>query len=155
MTENANNSDKTAVGVLICDDNETFRDLLREVVQSRPSSRVVGEAADGNEAIVEAARLQPDVILLDLAMPLRTGLDSILELGRVAPGAQIIVFTGFSEASVAQDVLDLGAVRFLSKGASPDAINNAIEEVAAETGSGAVVTPHRAPRLATRRLSCF
>jgi DNA-binding NarL/FixJ family response regulator len=141
MTYDANTSDETVVGVLICDDNEALRGLLREVVKARPSLRVVGEAVDGNDAIVEAARLQPDVILLDLAMPLRTGLDSILELGKVAPGAQIIVFTGFSEASVAQDVLDLGAVRFLSKGASPDAINDAIEEVAAEAKSGALVTP--------------
>jgi DNA-binding NarL/FixJ family response regulator len=144
MTDHANNSAKTTVGVLICDDNDALRGLLREVVRSRPSLRVVGEAADGNEAIAEAARLQPDVVLLDLAMPLRTGLDSIVELGRVAPAAKIIVFTGFSEASVAQDVIDLGAVRFLSKGASPDAINDAIEEVAAEAGSSAsVISIHR------------
>jgi DNA-binding NarL/FixJ family response regulator len=144
MSNGANTSDKTAVGVLICDDNDALRDLLREVVKARPSLRVVGEAADGNEAIVEAARLQPDVILLDLAMPRRTGLDAIRELGRVAPAAKIIVFTGFSEASVAQDVLDLGAVRFLTKGASPDAINDAIEEVAAET-AGDLVTPAARP----------
>ncbi len=140
MSNGANTSDKTAVGVLICDDNEALRDLLREVVTTRPWLHVVGEAADGNAAVAEAARLQPDVILLDLAMPLRTGLDAILDLGRVAPAARIIVFTGFSEASVAEEVLDLGAVRFLTKGASPDAINDTIEEVAAEAAAGARVT---------------
>ena len=58
--------------------------------------RVVGEAADGNEAIVEAIRLQPDVILLDLAMPNRSGLEALPELRRVAPNAQIVVFSGFA-----------------------------------------------------------
>ena len=135
MSREANTPGKTAVGVLICDDDASVRKLLRAVVEMRPSFRVVGEAADGDEAIVEAARAQPDVILLDLAMPRRTGLDAIPELGRVAPAAKIIVLTGFSEASVAQDVIDLGAVRFLTKGASPDAINDAIEEAAAEAAT--------------------
>lgn len=145
MSAEANTSGKPAVGVLICDDNDAIRDLLRAVVKMRPSLHVVGEAADGNEAIVEATRLQPDVILLDLAMPRRTGLGAILELRQVAPAARIIVFTGFSEAMVAEEVLDLGAVRFLSKGASPDAINDAIEQVVAETTPGALVTPGARP----------
>jgi DNA-binding NarL/FixJ family response regulator len=141
MSDTPNTSPKTEVGILICDDNKALRDLLREVVTARPSLRIVGEAADGNAAVAEAARLQPDVILLDLAMPRRTGVDAILELGRVAPAARIIIFTGFSEASVAEEVLDLGAVRFLTKGASPEAINDAIEEVVAESAESAPVTP--------------
>ena len=118
------------IGVLICDDHAAIRDALREVIELRRSLRVVGEAADGNQVITEATRLQPDVIILDLAMPHRTGLDALVELGRVAPAAKIVVFSGFSEASVAEDVLELGAVLFLQKGASPDAINDAIEEAA-------------------------
>ena len=150
MSDEANTPGKTSIGVLICDDDAMVRKLLRAVVESRPSFRVVGEAADGDEAIAEASGLQPDVILLDLAMPRRTGLDAIPELGRVAPAAKIIVLTGFSEASVAQDVIDLGAVRFLTKGASPDAINDAIEEAAAESAADALVTSHAAPRVARR-----
>ena len=145
MSDGANTSPEATVGVLICDDNEAIRELLRTVVETRPSLRVVGEAADGNEAIVEAARHQPNVILLDLAMPRRTGLDALRELGRVAPMAQIIVFTGFSTASVADDVLALGAVRYLTKGADPDVINDAIEEAAAETTSGALATGSAPP----------
>src|ERR1700688_3070354 len=90
-----------AIAVLICDDSEAMRALLRVVVGLRPSLRVVGEAADGNDAIREATRLQPDVILLDLAMPRRTGLEVLPELRRIAPAAKIIVFSGFSEATVA------------------------------------------------------
>jgi len=74
-----------------------------------------------------------DVILLDLAMPRRTGLEALPELRQVAPAARIIVFSGCSAASVADEVIELGAVRYLSKGADPEEINDAIEEVAALT----------------------
>jgi DNA-binding NarL/FixJ family response regulator len=131
-------SDGAAIGVLICDDSAAMRALLRIVVELRPNLRVVGEAGDGNDAIVEAKRLQPDVILLDLAMPRRTGVEALLELKQVAPAARTIVFSGFSTASVADEVIELGAVRYLSKGADPQAINDAIEEVAALTTAAAL-----------------
>jgi DNA-binding NarL/FixJ family response regulator len=130
--------EQDTIGVLICDDNEPMRALLRVVVELRPSLRVVGEAADGHDAILEATRLQPDVILLDLAMPRRTGLEALSELRQVVPAAKIIVFTGFSMAVVGDEVIELGAVRYLSKGAAPDAINDAIEEVAALTRTEAL-----------------
>ncbi|MDX6489742.1 MAG: hypothetical protein QOK13_2357 [Gaiellaceae bacterium] len=132
VSNRASPSGSTAVEVLICDDNQPLRALLRDVIHLRPSLRVVGEARDGNEAIEEAARLQPDIILLDLAMPRRTGLDALPELRKVAPAAKIIVLSGFSAASVADEVIALGAVRYLSKGADIQEINDTIEEVAAE-----------------------
>jgi DNA-binding NarL/FixJ family response regulator len=66
-------------------------------------------------------------------MPRRTGLEALVELGRVAPNSRVIVLTGFSVASVGDDVQELGAVHFLSKGVDPDVINDAIEMVAAKT----------------------
>ncbi|MEP6976863.1 MAG: response regulator transcription factor [Thermoleophilia bacterium] len=140
MGNGANPSVSAAIDVLICDDNQPLLALLREVIGLRPSLRVVGEARDGNEAIVEARRFQPDIILLDLAMPRRTGLDALPELRQVAPAAKIIVFSGFSTASVVDEVLALGAARYLSKGADIDEINDAIEEVAAQAMSDPVVT---------------
>ena len=83
------------IGVLICDDTEAMRTLLRVVIDLRPALRVVGEATDGLEAIREATRLQPQVILLDLAMPIRTGLDALPEIRAAVPDAQIIVLSGF------------------------------------------------------------
>ena len=115
------------VGVLICDDNAPLRAAIRDVVELRPSLRVVGEAADGNEAVVEAKRLQPDVILLDLSMPIRTGLEALRELKEVASSAKIIVFSGFSEATAGEEAMELGADLYLQKGANADAINDAIE----------------------------
>jgi DNA-binding NarL/FixJ family response regulator len=145
MSNGASPSGSDTVGVLICDDNEALRALLQAVIGVRPSLRVVGEAGDGNEAILEATRLQPDIIMLDLAMPRRTGLDALPELRRVAPSAKIIVFSGFSTASVAEEVVALGAARYLPKGADIDEINDAIEEVAAQATSDPVVAATVAP----------
>jgi DNA-binding NarL/FixJ family response regulator len=124
----------TTAGVLICDDNDAMRALLEAIVDSAPGMRVVGEAADGNEVIVEATRLQPDVILLDLAMPSRSGLEALPELRRVAPDAQIVVLSGFAGSSVAQQIIALGAASYLEKGAAdPDLIVATIERALTST----------------------
>jgi DNA-binding NarL/FixJ family response regulator len=122
MSNGASAAGDKLAGVLICDDHEPIRELLAAIVDGGPDMQVVGEAADGNEAIVEAIRLQPDVILLDLAMPNRNGLEALPELRRVAPAAQIIVFSGFANATVAEQVLALGAASYLEKGADADTI---------------------------------
>lgn len=114
-------------GVLVCDDNASMRLLLEVVIDTAPRLRVVGSAADGDEAIAEATRLQPDVILLDLAMPNRSGLEALPGLRRVAPDARIVVLSGFAAVAVAAQVLTLGATSYVEKGAHPDEIIAAIE----------------------------
>jgi DNA-binding NarL/FixJ family response regulator len=114
------------VGVLICDDLEQMRRLLRVIVELNPDLRVVGEAGDGNEAVRQAATLQPDVILLDLSMPVRTGLEALPEIRQVAPAAAVIAFTGLDEEVVGHAVREAGATSFLQKGAHPDAVIAAI-----------------------------
>ena len=131
MTNGAAADGDTPAGVLICDDNDAIRELLGTVVDGDPGLRVVGEAADGNEAIVEAIALQPDVILLDLAMPKRSGLEALPELRRVAPDAQIVVLSGFTSANVAEEVIALGATSYVEKGADSAAIVAAIRQVLA------------------------
>lgn len=125
------NDDHGSIGVLICDDVEAMRVLLGVVVGLRDGLHVVGEARDGNEAITEAARLQPNVILLDLSMPRRTGLDALPEIKRVAPDARVIVLSGFAASTVGAEVIAQGADRYVEKGVDPDTIATAIEEVAA------------------------
>lgn len=121
---------KGSVGVLICDDQESMRALLEIVIDLRAGLHVVGEAGDGELAISLAQRLQPDVILLDLSMPRRTGLDALPELRRVAPNARVIVLSGFATSMVAAEVLALGADRYIEKGVDPDTIAATIEDVA-------------------------
>ena len=138
MTESSSAADDS-IGVLICDDVESMRFLLRltiELHEGERGLRVIGEARDGNEAIAEAERLQPDVIVLDLSMPHRTGLDALPEIKHVAPDAKIIVLSAFASSTIAADVLAHGADRYMEKGAAPSAISGAIEEVAARAHAG-------------------
>jgi DNA-binding NarL/FixJ family response regulator len=131
MTERAPGS--ANVRILICDDYAPMRALLRLIIEERADFTVVGEASGGDEAIAEAARLQPDVVLLDLAMPRRTGLAALRAMARIAPAAKVVIFSGFSSASLGAELIALGAVGYLQKGASPEAITGAIEHAAATT----------------------
>lgn len=141
MTDRSS-SNVDPVGVLICDDICSIRLLLRMTIELRDGSdgkmvlHVVGEAADGDEAVSEAERLQPDVILLDLSMPHRTGLDALPDIKRVARGAKVIVVSGFSASVMADDVLARGADRYLEKGLGPEVIADAIVDVAAAAVNG-------------------
>lgn len=127
----------SSIEVLICEDDDTVRSLLRLVVQEGGDGKgqrgfqVVGEARDGEEVLSAAKRLQPDVIILDLAIPLRTGFEALPEIREVAPDTGVIVFSGFAADLVASEVLSRGADRYLEKGARPTEITAAIEEVAA------------------------
>lgn len=114
------------IGVLICDDIEAMRSLLRIVVELEPRFRVAGEAGDGDEAVSQAQTLQPDVILLDLSMPKRTGLDALPTIRLVAPAAAVIAFSGLDELVVGDAARAAGAALFLQKGVEPDAIVAAI-----------------------------
>ena len=130
-----------AARVLICDDNAAMRALLTAVVDGAANMKAVGEAADGNEALTAAVLHRPDVILLDLAMPGRSGLEVLPDLQRVAPDAKIVVFSGFARSVLGEDVLALGAACYLEKGADPDAIVGTIERVLATESVMSATTP--------------
>lgn len=119
--------------ILICDDHAEMRGMLRAVVEVIPRMQVVGEAADGEVAIREASRLQPDVILLDLAMPVLSGFAALPRLRQTAPASKIVVFAGFSTATVAEEVLALGADSYVQKGTDVDTLVAVIEHVVAGT----------------------
>jgi PAS domain S-box-containing protein len=121
------------IRVLICDDTENIRSLIKLTFDFEPGIEVVGEAENGMRAIFEAGRLQPDVILLDLAMPVMDGLQALPEIRRVAPDSNVIVFSGFEQGSVAGRAGSLGAASYLQKGASPKAIIDAVREAAPTT----------------------
>ena len=97
------------IRILIADDHAIFRDGLRRLLEADPGLRVVGEVADGIEALKLAIKLKPDILLLDLAMPRQTGLDTLHELANSCPNLRTIVLTAAVEKPEMVRALQLGA----------------------------------------------
>jgi DNA-binding NarL/FixJ family response regulator len=114
------------IRVLVCDDVEAFRALMRYTLQEDPGIEVVGEAADGVAAIGAAERLQPDVVLLDLTMPVLDGIDAIATVLERAPGTRVVALSGWGADRMAQAALDQGAVAYLEKTDDVQAIRAAV-----------------------------
>jgi signal transduction histidine kinase len=106
--------------VLLADDTADIRALLR-IVLSRYDDEfeVVAEAADGSEAVAMAKAHDPDLVVLDLAMPVMDGLEAIPEVRAVAPDCKIVVLSGFNANQMAAEALDVGADAYLEKGTPP------------------------------------
>src|SRR5687768_9427564 len=85
------------IRILLVEDHAVVRAGLRVLLPTEPGLEVVGEAADGLEAVEQARALQPDVVLLDLVMPRQDGLASIAQIKQVSPDSRIIVLTSFAE----------------------------------------------------------
>lgn len=119
----------TALRVLICDDVQDIRLLLRLALAADPDIEVVGEAEDGREAVDRSRDLQPDVVLLDLAMPVMDGLQALPEILRVAPGTRVVVLSGFCSEGMAERTRELGASAYLEKGVSAADVVLAVRRV--------------------------
>lgn len=108
-----------AATVLLADDTPDIRALLRLVLSRQDDFEVVAEAADGSEAIEQAQRHRPDVVLLDLAMPVMDGLEAIPGVRAAAPHSKIVVLSGFNADQMADEALRAGADAYIEKGTPP------------------------------------
>jgi DNA-binding NarL/FixJ family response regulator len=118
------------IRVLIVDDHNVVRKgLLALLSAEKYGIQVVGEAADGRDAIEQARLLQPQVILLDLAMPGMGGLEAIPAIRQVDPDARILVLTSYAEADQVKMAIGAGALGYLMKDASPDELVSTIHNV--------------------------
>ena len=118
------------IRVLVCDDSDAFRALLRYTLQEDLGIEVVGEAADGMAAIDAADRLQPDVVLLDLTMPVLDGIDAIATVLERAPGTRVVALSGWGAERMAQAALEQGAVAYVEKTDDVQAIRAAVRAAA-------------------------
>ncbi len=117
------------IRILIADDHAVVRKGLLALIQTEEGMEVVGEAADGAEAVELAETLRPDVILLDLVMPRMDGIEAIRGIRQNDPEARVLVLTSFSEDEKVLTAIEVGAMGCLLKDATPDELLRAIRDV--------------------------
>jgi DNA-binding NarL/FixJ family response regulator len=118
------------IRILLVDDQALFREGLRAVLSAQPDFEIVGEAANGAEAVALAKDFQPHVILMDLRMPGVGGVEATRSIRAGQPAPQIIILTTFDEDEDVFDALRAGAAGYLLKDATPEKLGDAIRAAA-------------------------
>jgi len=116
--------------VLIADDQALVRVGLRKILEAEPDTEVTGEAADGEDAIREARRLRPDVVLMDIRMPVLDGIEATRRIVDALPATRVLILTTFGLDGYVFDALRAGASGFMLKDAPPEEIAAAVRIVA-------------------------
>ncbi|MCK7621632.1 response regulator transcription factor [Streptomyces sp. RS10V-4] len=148
-TNSTNGTDlAVAIKVLIVDDQPLVRRGLSLILSPDPAFQVLGEAEDGKQAVAAALQLRPDVVVMDIRMPVLDGVGATQELTRVLPDCRVLALSTFDMDEYVVAALRAGAHGFLPKDVSPEELSTAIRTVHA--GEAAV-----APRLLTRLISTY
>jgi cyclic di-GMP phosphodiesterase len=105
------------IRVLVCDDSPEIRALLRELLRGHERVEIVGDASDGREAVRLARELSPDVVLMDVAMPVLDGIAATRQLRECCPGVRVIAFTGSDSPEAVMGMMEAGASDYCMKGA--------------------------------------
>jgi|TARA_B100000929_G_scaffold285120_1_gene268299 two-component system invasion response regulator UvrY len=137
------------IRVLVADDHHLVRTSIVHLLNAEKDINVVGEAADGEEAIAQTRRLNPDVVVMDIRMPGIGGLEATRKIRRLTSDIRILVLTAFIEEAFAQRLLEAGAHGFISKGSQHDEMVKAIRAVFA---GQRFVSPEIAQRLVLSRI---
>jgi two-component system response regulator DegU len=133
-----------AIRILLVDDHQLFREGLRRILELESDITIVGEAANGIEAMTSVARLRPDVILMDINMPECNGVEATKRIKQEVPDLAILVLTIHDDSEYLFEVLRAGACGYLLKDVEPARLIEAIRTVAR---GGSVVNPAMTGRL--------
>jgi DNA-binding NarL/FixJ family response regulator len=134
------------IRVLIVDDHALFRRGLQMVLEQEPDIEVVGEAADGTEAVTMAVDAAPDIVLMDVRMPRRGGIDATSAIKQSVPSAKIVMLTISDDEADLYDAIKAGAMGYLLKEISIDEVATAIRAV---HGGQSLISPSMASKLLT------
>ena len=118
------------IRVMVADDHPIMRNGLRDALGVEEDFEVVGQAADGVEAVRMAARVEPDVIVMDVMMPRKDGVDACREIMEALPGTQVLMLTASSTEDAVVEAVAAGATGYLQKHSGPEELANAIRDVA-------------------------
>lgn len=118
------------IRVVIADDAEQLRSLLAVGLCKDGDIEVVGQAGDGASAFVAVAEFRPDVLLLDLSMPVLDGLEVLRRVVEILPEVAVLVFSGYGTVELAETCVELGAKAYLKKGMPMDQLRQAIRDAA-------------------------
>lgn len=116
------------ITVLLADDHAIFRQGLRLLLQADEDIEVVGQASNGHQAVAEVTRLKPDVVLMDLAMPLLNGIEATRRIVLEMPSVRVLVLSSYSDDQHVQQALDAGAAGYVMKETASEELLHAIRE---------------------------
>lgn len=136
------------ITVLLSDDHTIVREGFRRVIELEPDLEVAGEAQDGRQAIVMAKKLNPAVVLMDIAMPLLNGLEATRQMLKALPKTRILILSAHGDDAYIQNAIESGAAGFLLKQNSAHVVCQAIREV---VGGKKFFCPHIEQRLAQKK----
>jgi two-component system, NarL family, response regulator NreC len=122
------------IRVLLVDDHGLFRAGLRSRLESENGLAVVGDAATAADAVVKARALQPDVVVLDMVLPRKSGTEAIAEIAKVSPASRVIMVSSQTSPSAVRKALSAGAAGYVPKRAADGELVTAIKRVAAGEG---------------------
>jgi DNA-binding NarL/FixJ family response regulator len=138
---------ENCIRILICDDHPVVRSGLRGMIRSQPDLEVVAEAADGAEAVTRVRRFRPDVVLMDLRMPVMDGVAATASIKEEHPDINVLILTTYDTDADILRALEKGATGFLLKDEREDRLFDAIREAARGRSS---LAPGVASRLVER-----
>jgi len=117
------------ISVLLVDDHNVVREGLRALLQSETDIEVVGEAENGRDAVALASQLQPNIVLMDVALPLLNGCDATRKVRRAVPSAKVLVLSSYNDVECVDSLLEAGASGYLLKHTAGRDLAGAIRQV--------------------------
>jgi len=122
-------NDMSKIRILLADDHTILRQGLKRILELDPAFEVVGEAGDGRDAVKKAEALTPDVVVMDISMPILNGIEATRQIAKALPKTKILILTVHEDDRIALEILEAGATGYLLKDAAGEELIAAIKAV--------------------------